>query len=126
MHEIKNLLEEYDKAVIAEDVVKIASHFHDNFILSTPTKLWQLNNNSEFISNLTKSFNKYKKSGALCCRMLATDIITFKSKHYIANVRWGLINNQNAPFSEFDISYCMKEINSEWKFILVIDHNEPQ
>lgn len=57
MLEIKNLLEEYDKAVVAEDVIKIASYFHDEFVLSTPTELLQLSNNSEFITNLTKSFN---------------------------------------------------------------------
>lgn len=56
MNEIQHFLQEYDNAVSTGDIVNIASHFHKQFILSTPTELWNINNNDEFISNLAKSF----------------------------------------------------------------------
>jgi hypothetical protein len=124
MHDVNKFLEEYDQAVIASDIVKIASNFHDQFVLSTPTEVWHLTNNNEFRSNLLTVFSGYRQLGAKECRMLTTKIIHFKSSHYIANIEWGLIDHKDKPIVKFDISYCIKKMGDLWRFIFVIDHNE--
>ena len=125
MRDIQLFLQEYDLAVISGDIERIANNFHSQFTLSTSAELWHLNNDDAFISNLAKTFNKYNKLGAKACKMLSTDIINLKSDHYMVNVKWGLINAEKLPFIEFDITYFIKRIDNTWKFIFVIDHNEP-
>ena len=124
MDDINKFLQEYNQAVIAGDIDKIASNFHDQFVLSTPTELWHLTNNDEFRSNLITVFSDYIQLGAKECRILSSKIIHFKSSHYMANIGWGLIDHENKPIVKFDISYCIKKIGGLWKYIFVIDHNE--
>lgn len=42
----------------------------------------------------------------------------------MVNIEWGLFNSSDEILVQFDILYCLKRINNEWKFIFVIDHNE--
>ncbi len=126
MREIQIFLEDYDRVVIEKNFQKISTHFYDQFTLSTPTDCWNIINNHEFLANLKKSFDRYKQLGAKICKMMAADIINFKSSHYLANVEWALLDDEDMPIVRFDISYLIKNIRNEWKFIFVIDHNEPK
>jgi hypothetical protein len=124
--EIEELVSGYAVAVQKMDIKNIASHFHDRFILSTQTSEWIISKDDEFKSNLANSFDAYKKLGAQFCKKVAHDIIEFQSNHCLVNIEWGLFDDKSAMLVSFDISYCIKQMDKDFKFIFVVAHNEAE
>lgn len=124
MKKIDDFINDYASAVYAFDIPKIASYYPEAFTFSTPLDLWHLKNDEVFWKNLQKSFDAAKKVGAAKLKLLNYEIINLPSNHYIANIEWGLMDEAETILARFDISYGIKSIQEEWKFIFVIDHNQ--
>lgn len=123
---IKEFIDGYADAVLKIDIEKITSHFHDRFVLSTQKDYWYISNNDEFKSNLAKSFEGYKKLGVRFCKLTKFDIIDFQSNHCFVNAEWGLFDSDSNLLVRFDISYCIKEMYRNFKYVFVIAHNETE
>lgn len=121
---VEEFINGYADAVQKIDIKKIASHFHDHFVLSTQKDYWYISNDDEFRSNLVNAFDGYKKLGAKACKLIKFEILDFKSNHCIVNMTWGLFDDNANLLTEFDISYCIKKINQDLKYIFVIAYNE--
>lgn len=126
VEEVEKFVNGYADAVQKMDIKNIASHFHDRFILSTQKHDWIISNNDEFKSNLAKSFDGYKKLGAQVCKKVAHDIVEFQSNHCLANIEWGLFDDKSSVLVSFDITYCIKKMDKDFKFIFVVAHNETE
>lgn len=123
---IEEFIKQYADSVANADFEKIVSHYPDRFVLSTQKHYLDITNNDEFKTNLAKSFEVYKTLGAKFCNLIKFDIITFPSNHCMANVEWGLFDDDSNLLMTFDISYCIKEMNGDLKYIFVIAHNEEE
>lgn len=121
---IKEFINQYADAVAKVDIEKIASRFHDTFSLSTQKDYWHIQNNDEFKLSLEKAFKGYKKIGASFFKLVKYNIIDFQSNHCVVNIEWGLFNSDSNLIVKFDISYCIKEINGNFKYVFLINHNE--
>lgn len=125
---MEELVQSYISAVKAHDYLQMMQAFHSQFQLSTPERIWHfLENNDLFKTNIDKSFKRYATIGAMYCSSTQYEIVTMPSTdHALANVEWSLYDSNDQPMLSFDITYCMKQIEGQWKFIFVIDHNEDQ
>lgn len=123
MKKIDDFVKDYASAVYAFDIPKIASFYPEDFIFSTPLELWHLKNDEVFRENLQKSFDVAKKLGASKLKLLKYEVINLPSNHHIANIEWGLLDEAGTILLRFDISYGIKSIQEDWKFIFIIDHN---
>lgn len=121
---VQSFINSYADAVSKIDIQTIASHFHHHFVLSTQNDYWSITNNDEFKFNLAKAFEGYKALGMQVCKLIKFEIINFTSNHCLVNIEWGLFDNQSKQFVSFDISYCIKSIANELKYVFVIAHNE--
>ncbi|STX52354.1 Uncharacterised protein [Legionella busanensis] len=121
---VQNFINGYADAVLKTDIENIASHFHNQFVLSTQKDSWYIENDYKFQINLAKSFEGYKKLGADVCKLIRFELVTFNSNHCLANLKWSLIDCYTNPLVDFDISYFIKEMDGHLKFVFVIDHNE--
>lgn len=124
MQTIENFLLRYSEAVAECNFDEIVKRFHDFFILSTQDNVWYLKNNLDFKNNLAKSFEVYKNLGSAYCKMIDNDIQLFASDHAIATIRWGLFDSLNQLILKFEITYCLKIFDREWKYVFVMDHDE--
>lgn len=122
--EIQSFIESYANVVSKVDIERIATYFHDYFTLSTQKDIWHIKNDDIFKANLRHSFDGYKALGASKCKLLNSDIVQYPGNHCIVTIQWGLIDDHNNTFIIFDISYGVKKINDELRFIFVIAHNE--
>lgn len=121
---IQTFINDYADAVSKIDIQKIASHFNHHFILSTQNNEWYIANNDEFKLNLSKAFDGYKALGTHVCKLIKSEVINFESNHCLVNIEWGLFDHQSNRLVSFDISYCIKSIANEFKYVFVIAHNE--
>lgn len=123
---IQAFINDYADAVSTIDIHKIANHFHHHFVLSTQNDYWYISNNDEFKINLAKAFEGYKALGTHVCKLIKSEIINFNSDHCLVNIEWGLFDKHATQLVNFDISYCIKSIASEFKYVFVIAHNETE